>query len=151
MRKPNPWHPKSRGDFGDIGDIFRKPSNHAGLLAFELGDILGMSPRDGDACPHARKGASGDDLSPTVWMAVFSRFGGSNTLRRVSVRLAPKPPQKGPFWGLIGRRIESTGAAHTQGYLARGNPGFRREAHSAQDHKSRIILSWSQRRLFPRF
>ena len=48
MKKPNPRHPKSRGDFGDIGDTFRKPSNHAGLRVFESGDILGMSPRDGD-------------------------------------------------------------------------------------------------------
>ena len=48
MRKPNPRHPNMRGDFGDIGDIFRKPSNHAGLRVFESGDILGMSPRDRD-------------------------------------------------------------------------------------------------------
>ena len=48
MRKPNPRDPKGRGDFGDIGDIFRKPSNNAGLRVFEFGDISGMSPRDGD-------------------------------------------------------------------------------------------------------
>ena len=48
MRKPNPRRPKMRGDFGDIGDIFRKPSNHAGLRVPGLGDILGMSPGDGD-------------------------------------------------------------------------------------------------------
>ena len=47
MRKPNPGNPKRRGDFGDIGDIFRKPSNHAGLRVFESGDILGISPGDG--------------------------------------------------------------------------------------------------------
>ena len=52
MRKPNPRHPNMRGDFGDIGDIFRKPSNHAVLPVFEFGDILGMSPRDGDS--HAQ-------------------------------------------------------------------------------------------------
>ena len=48
MRKPNPRHPNMRGDFGDIGDIFRKPSNHAFLPVFEFGDILGMSPGDVD-------------------------------------------------------------------------------------------------------
>ena len=48
LRKPNPRGPKVLGDFGDIGDIFRKPSNHAGLRVFEFGDILGMSPREGD-------------------------------------------------------------------------------------------------------
>ena len=48
MRKPNPRNPKRRGDFGDIGDIFRKPSNHAVLRVSGFGDILGMSPRDGD-------------------------------------------------------------------------------------------------------
>ena len=48
MRKPNPRNPKRHGDFGDIGDIFRKPSNHAGLRVFKSGDILGMSPGDGD-------------------------------------------------------------------------------------------------------
>ena len=48
MKKPNPRHPNMRGDFGDIGDIFRKPSNHAVLPVFGFGDILGMSPRDGD-------------------------------------------------------------------------------------------------------
>ena len=53
MRKPNPRNLKRRGDFGDIGDIFRKPSNHAGLRVFEFGDILGMSPGDGDALSHA--------------------------------------------------------------------------------------------------
>ena len=47
MRKPNPRNPKRRGDFGDIGDNFRKPSNHAGLRVFEFGDILGISPGDG--------------------------------------------------------------------------------------------------------
>ena len=31
------------------------------------------------------------------------------------------------------------------------NPGFRRESHSTQEHEPRIILSWAQRRLFPRF
>lgn len=53
MRKPNPRDPKRRGDIGDIGDIFRRPSNHAGLRVFESGDILGMSPRDGDV-PEGR-------------------------------------------------------------------------------------------------
>ena len=53
LNKPNPWHPQMRGDFGDIGDIFRKPSNHAGLQVFEFGDILGMSPWDGDV-PEGR-------------------------------------------------------------------------------------------------
>ena len=48
MRKPNPRDPKRRGDIGDIGDIFRRPSNHAVLRVLESGDILGMSPRDGD-------------------------------------------------------------------------------------------------------
>ena len=51
MREPNPRRPKMRGDFGDIGDIFGKPSNHAGLRVFESGDILGMSPGDGDLSP----------------------------------------------------------------------------------------------------
>ena len=151
MRKPNPGNPKRRGDFGDIGDIFGKPSDHAGLRVLGSGDILGMSPGDGDALSHARKGASGDNLSPTVGVAVFSRFRWPKTHRRVSVRLASKPPQKGPFSGLIRGPIESTGAAHTQGYLARGNPGFRLEPRSTHGHKSRIILSWPQRRLFPRF
>ena len=128
MKKPNPRHPKSRGDFGDFGDIFRKPSNHAGLRVFESGDILGMSPGCRGcvvSCvpSHARKGASGDDLSPTAGVAVFSRFRWPKTHRRVSVRLASKPPKKGPFLGLIRGRIESTGAAHTQGYLAREIPG----------------------------
>ena len=48
MRQPNPRNPERRGDFGDIGDIFGKPSDHAGLRVFESGDIVGMSPRDGD-------------------------------------------------------------------------------------------------------
>ena len=54
VRKPNPRHPKRRGDFGDIGDIFGKPSNRAGLRVLGSGDILGMSPGDGDALSHAR-------------------------------------------------------------------------------------------------
>ena len=49
MRKPNPRNPERRGDFGDIWDIFGKPSNHAGLRVLGFGDILGMSPGDGDA------------------------------------------------------------------------------------------------------
>lgn len=53
MRKPNPRDPKRHGDFGDIGDIFRRPSIHAGLQVFESGDILGMSHVDGDA-PEGR-------------------------------------------------------------------------------------------------
>lgn len=64
MRKPNPRDPKRRGDFGDIGDIFRIPSNHAGLRVFESGDILGMSPRDGDdrrGCPQGTGMTTGDD------------------------------------------------------------------------------------------
>ena len=52
---PRPQDPKRRGDFGDIGDIFRRPSNHAGLRVFESGDILGMSPRGGDAFPVRSK------------------------------------------------------------------------------------------------
>ena len=50
--------------------------------------------------PHARKGASGDDLSPTVWMAVFSCFRWPKTHRRVSVRLASNHPKMGRFWAL---------------------------------------------------
>ena len=44
--------------------------------------------------------------------AFFSRFWGSKTLRRVSVRLASKRPQKGPFLGLIGWRIDGRSRAH---------------------------------------
>ena len=106
VRPPNPRNPERRGDFGDIGDIFGKPSDHAGLRVLGSGDTLGMPPRDGDvgdvgdALSHARKGASGDDLSPTVGVAVFSRFRGPKTLRRVSVRLASKSPKKGRFGAL---------------------------------------------------
>ena len=48
MRKPNPRNLKRRVDFVDIVDIFRRPSNHAGLRVFEYVDILGMSHWDGD-------------------------------------------------------------------------------------------------------
>ena len=129
VRPPNPRNPERRGDFGDIGDIFGKPSDHAGLRVLGSGDTLGMSPGDGDvgdvgdALSHARKGASGDDLSPTVGVAVFSRFRGPKTLRRVSVRLASKSPKKGRFGGLIRGRIESTGAARTKGILRVEIPG----------------------------
>ena len=104
MKKPNPRHPKSRGDFGDIGDIFGKPSNHAGLRVFESGDILGMSPGDGDV---------GDALSHACLPM------------RAKAHLVTicHRPREWPFLGLIRGRIESTGAAHTQGYLAREIPG----------------------------
>lgn len=62
-------------------------------------------------------------------------------------RKAPKRAVLGPYpWA---HRIDRCGAH--EGYLARGNPGFRREAHSTRRHKSRIILRRAQRRLFPRF
>ena len=37
-----------REDFEDIEDIFRKPSNHAGLLALGFEDILRMSQEGKD-------------------------------------------------------------------------------------------------------
>ena len=58
MKKPNPRNPERRGDFGDIGDIFGKPSDHAGLRVLGSGDILGMSPGDGDV-PEGRGCAPG--------------------------------------------------------------------------------------------
>ena len=52
-----------------------------------------MSTRDGDAlCSCAQRcesqGASGDDLSPTVRMAVFSRFWGASAPALVDFRRA---------------------------------------------------------------
>ena len=44
----NPRHPKIAVDFVDIVDIFRKASNHAGLLNRGRVDILWMSTRTGD-------------------------------------------------------------------------------------------------------
>ena len=96
-----------------------------------------QNPRDSvDAClmrasPCAQRcesqGASGDDLSPTARMAVFSRFGGGKTLRRVSVRLASRRPKKGLFWALSSmpsnRPVQST-----RRVSCAWNPGFRREA-----------------------
>ena len=63
MRQPNPRNPERRGDFGDIGDIFGKPSDHAGLRVLGSGDILGMSPGDGDV-PEGRGCPRGTRMSP---------------------------------------------------------------------------------------
>ena len=62
-------------------------------------------------------------------------------------RDAPKRAFFGPSHR--GHQIDQCGA-HAMVSCA-WNPGFRRESHSTSEHKSRIILSWSQRRLFPRF
>ena len=79
MRKPNPRNPQMRGDFGDIGDIFRKPSNHAVLPVFEFGDILGMSPMDGDG----RRG-----MMPLSLPACLTRRRSSHRMRLIGPFLA---------------------------------------------------------------
>ena len=102
-------------------------------------------PRDvGDAClmrafPCAQRcesqGASGDDLSPTARMAVFSRFGGGKDASTGFRSAGVETPQKGPFLGALVDAIESTGAAHTQGYLARGNPRSRKYPREYPRHR----------------
>ena len=135
MRKPNPRHPNMRGDFGDIGDIFRKPSNHAVLLAFESGDILGMSPRDGDA----HRGCRGCVVSCVVPMRAKAHlvtichrpfewpfFRVSGVERRIDGfsfgwrRNAPKRAVLGPY--RIAHRIDRCGA-HAWGVLRAEAPG----------------------------
>ena len=59
MGKPTPRNPKMREDFEDIEDIFRKPSNHAGLLALGFEDILRMSQEDEDTLRMSQ--GNGDD------------------------------------------------------------------------------------------
>ena len=59
-------YPREAGDIGDIGDIFRKSLKLQDFLQAPSGDIPGDIFGVGDALSHARKGASGDDLSPTV-------------------------------------------------------------------------------------
>ena len=165
MRKPNPQYPKRRGDIGDFGDIFRKPSNHAGSRVFEFGDILGMSPRDGDgrrgcvaflrAFPCAQRCGRKAHLVTIChrlreW-PFFRVFGAQRRIDGFPFGWRRNPPKRAVFWPYrMAHRIDRR-STHTQGYLARGNPGFRREARSTRGHKFRIILSWPQRRLFPRF
>ena len=48
MGKPTPRNPKMSEDIEDIEDIFRKPSNHAGLRVLGFEDISRMSQDDGD-------------------------------------------------------------------------------------------------------
>lgn len=59
MGKPTPRNPKMREDFEDIEDIFRKPSNHAGLRALGFEDILRMSQEDEDTLRMSQ--GNGDD------------------------------------------------------------------------------------------
>ena len=79
------------------------------------------------AFPRARKGAtqgsSGDDLSPTVGVAVFSRFRGGKGASTGFRSAGVETPQKGPFLGALVDAIESTGAEHTQGILRVEIPG----------------------------
>ena len=49
MNKPTPRNPKMHEDFEDTEDIFRKPSNHAGLRDLGFEDILRMSREGEDA------------------------------------------------------------------------------------------------------
>ena len=74
----------------------------------DAGDALSHAWRS-----HARKGAPGDVLSPTVWMAVFSRFGGPNTL--------PKPPKKGRF-GALSDGASNRPVRHTRGVSCAWKP-----------------------------
>ena len=48
MKKPNPRNPERRGDFGDIGDIFRKSLKLLDFLNAHRGDISGDFFGDGD-------------------------------------------------------------------------------------------------------
>lgn len=102
------------------------------MRAIEASNSPGFPPSPQDSPDSPRGGNKQAGLSSSLRACLrrclFSRFGGGNALYRVSVRLASKPPpQKGPFWGLIGWCIESTGAARMGDVLSP-----RRKA-SAQD------------------
>ncbi len=87
------------------GHKTRKPAQMLAFLKISTKSTISTGFRGcvSHACVPMRakvrtQGSSGGDLSPTARMAVFSRFGGGKTLRRVSVRLASRRPKKGLFW-----------------------------------------------------
>ena len=105
---------------------------------------------------HARKGASRKARLVTICHRLregpfFLVLEGERRFGGFPFGLHRKGPKKGLFWALSSMPSNRPVQRTRKGYLARGNPGFRREARSTRGHKFRIILSWSQRRLFPRF
>lgn len=95
------------GESGELGEFFVNPRKLCVRCPFYTGGMPGGMFAGGGE----QSGVCVHHCACVFAGAFFSRFWGSKTLRRVSVRLASKRPQKGPFLGLIGWRIDGRSRA----------------------------------------
>ena len=104
---------------------------------------------------HARKGASRKAHPVTICHRLregpfFRVFGGQIRIDGFPFGLHRNPPKRAFFRRSHRCHRINQCSAHAMVSCA-WDPGFRLESRSTPGHEFRIILSWPQRRLFPRF